>query len=166
MTVSPRTELPGASHAGLFVAASVILSIIAIGAILAIFIVRPEKDNTQLMTMVLGFLLPIITALLGAALQQVHLAVNSRLSQLVELTAAASKAEGQLQAADTNSASAQAAAKLAAQHILADAADKARVIIASAETLAAQRLSGPSATTPIQVEVVNTPLATTLEPGR
>jgi len=41
---------------------------------------------------------PVITALLAATIQQVHLAVNSRLSQLLELTATASRAEGKIAA--------------------------------------------------------------------
>jgi hypothetical protein len=48
--------------------------------------------------LILGFTVPISTALVAAAVQQVHLAVNSRLSQLVLLTRQAAHAEGQLDA--------------------------------------------------------------------
>lgn len=37
-------------------------------------------------TMVLGFLTPAIAALIAASVQQVHLAVNSRLTDLLEVT--------------------------------------------------------------------------------
>lgn len=85
-------------HTNLLVASTIILAVVAVGAITTIFIVRPEKDNTALIGSLLSFLVPLMTALLAAAVQQVHVAVNSRLSQLLRVTAAKSKAEGMLMA--------------------------------------------------------------------
>lgn len=78
-----------------YVWAVVILSVVATTAMVALAVLRP--DNTSTGTLILGMMLPIITALLGAALQQIHVAVNSRLSELLVVTAKASHAEGQLQ---------------------------------------------------------------------
>lgn len=86
---------PG-NHATVFVRAVVGLSLLVVVSILTIFIVRPDRDNTPLIAVILGFVGPIIAAFLAASIQQVHLAVNSRLSQLLALTAKASRAEGQL----------------------------------------------------------------------
>jgi hypothetical protein len=87
-------ETSAGSHTALFVYAVVGIAILAIVSIVVIFIVRPDKDNTGLIAIILGFLVPPSTALLAAAVQQVHLAVNSRLSQLVLLTRSSSFAEG------------------------------------------------------------------------
>jgi hypothetical protein len=83
-------------HTSLYVFAVLTLSLVAIGAIVGIFITRPDKDNMGLILTVLGFLVPLVTGFLGAALREVHLAVNGRLTQLLALTEKASRAEGQL----------------------------------------------------------------------
>ncbi len=101
-----------ASNAGLYVGAVVALSIIAVIAVVTIFALRPDKDNASLILLVLGLLTPVIMGFLGAAIQQVHLAVNSRLSQLVALTAKASQAEGQLIGSDQSVVVAAAAKKV------------------------------------------------------
>lgn len=64
--------------------------------IFGISMLRMNSDNTSLIASVLGVTLPVITALLAGTVQQVHVAVNSRLTELVELTAKASHAEGRL----------------------------------------------------------------------
>jgi hypothetical protein len=85
------------SHTSLFVGAVVGLAALAVVSIIVIFLTRPDKDNTGLIAIVLGFMVPLVSAFLAAAVQQVHLAVNSRLSQLVLLTAKAARAQGQLE---------------------------------------------------------------------
>src|SRR5256885_3122008 len=90
LAVNPR------SHATLYVAAVISLSVLAIAAILTIFIVRPDKDNTPLVAVILGFLVPLVSTFLAASVRQVHLAVNGRLTQLLAQTAKSSHAEGQL----------------------------------------------------------------------
>lgn len=73
------------------------LSFVGIGGIVTTLIIRPPPiDNTTIIVTMLGFLIPTITALLAAAVQQVHLAVNSRLTQLLELTADSARAQGHL----------------------------------------------------------------------
>jgi hypothetical protein len=86
---------PG-SHTTTLVWACISLCVVAATFVVAMTLVRPAADNTPLILMVLGVVVPVITALLAAAVQQVHLAVNSRLSQLLMLTATSSRAEGEL----------------------------------------------------------------------
>jgi len=85
------------SRTTIYVWGVVAICVLAVGFVLGVVFLRPEKDNTALIATVFGVLVPVIAALLAAAVQQVHLAVNSRLSQLLELTAKASKAEGKLE---------------------------------------------------------------------
>lgn len=59
--------------------------------------IRPVEDNTALIAVMVGLYTPIVVALMGAALKENHDAMNSRLSQLIELQAKASKAEGKLE---------------------------------------------------------------------
>jgi len=82
----------------IFVVSTIILCILVAAFVVVITVVRPDKDNTSLILSIVGVIVPVITALLAATIQQVHLAVNSRLSQLLELTATASRAEGKIDA--------------------------------------------------------------------
>ena len=82
----------------IFVVSTIILCILVAAFVVVITVVRPDKDNTSLILSIVGVIVPVITALLAATIQQVHLAVNSRLSQLLELTATASRAEGKIAA--------------------------------------------------------------------
>lgn len=83
-------------HTNLLVAATVVLAVITITAIVGIFALRPDASNGPLIATILGFMVPIMTALIGGAVQQLHAAVNSRLTQLLATTAARSRAEGML----------------------------------------------------------------------
>lgn len=94
-------------HTNVLVAATILLAIVAVSAIVTIFLVRPDKDNTALVATIMGFLVPLMTALLAAALQQVHTMVNSRVTQLLRITAAKSRADG-IQAGKDEAAAAAA----------------------------------------------------------
>lgn len=86
------------SHTALFVYAVICLAFLTVVSIVVILIGRPDQDNTGTIAVIVAFVVPLSTALIAAAVQQVHLAVNSRLSQLVLLTRQAAKAEGRLAA--------------------------------------------------------------------
>lgn len=88
---------PVGQRATLYVVAIVVLCVLTVAAVVAITIVRPGVDNAAIVTTIIGITAPITLALLAAALQQVHLAANARLSQLLELTAVSSKAKGVLE---------------------------------------------------------------------
>jgi hypothetical protein len=87
---------PVGSKTTLYVMSIVVLCILAAAFVVVITIVRPGADNATLIASVVGLVVPVNVALLAATVQQVHVAVNSRLSQLLELTAAASLAEGKI----------------------------------------------------------------------
>jgi len=91
-----RATVPTGTKANVYIVSTVALCVLAASFVLAITLVRPDKDNAGLILTVTGIVVPVVTALLAAAVQQVHVAVNSRLSQLLEQTAKASKAEGKL----------------------------------------------------------------------
>jgi hypothetical protein len=79
-----------------------VFGIIALCFLTAAFVVsitmlRPHDDNTALIATVAGLNSTVVLGLLAATVQQVHLAVNSRLTQLLELTAKSSRAEGKLE---------------------------------------------------------------------
>lgn len=90
-------QVPGLPRATAYVWATVVLCALGVAAMTTIFVLRPDRDNTQLVGTVLGFLVPTVLAFGAMATHQVHAAVNSRLSQLVRMTAKASRAEGQLE---------------------------------------------------------------------
>lgn len=86
----------GASRVTLYVTSTLGLCVLAVIFVIVITIVRPEADNSALITVVLGLLTPIVGALLAGALKEVHTDVNSRLTEFLALTEKAAKAEGQL----------------------------------------------------------------------
>lgn len=142
----PLTIQPPAvsSNTTAFIFGSILL-IAAIGsaAIVAIVVLRPGEDNTALITSVVGFLAPTMAALLafiksvqtGAAVQELHLAVNSRLTELLEQTAKASKSEGRKDAVAAAAKVAAAATTAAAS--VDDGASKAATGVAAEATKAA-----------------------------
>ena len=84
------------SKATLYIIAILILCILAASFVSIITFIRPDQDNTALITMVLGIITPVILALLAGSQHENHLAMNSRLTELLNLTAKSSKAEGKL----------------------------------------------------------------------
>ena len=90
-------RIPSTSKSTVLVIAIIALCALATGSVVAITIIRPEADNTVLITTLLGIQVPVVMALLAAVLQQVHADVNSRLTQFLELTAKAGLAEGKLE---------------------------------------------------------------------
>ena len=83
------------------------LSLAGVAAVLIISYLRPNIDNTLLITTVIGFLTPTLASLIAvikgftnaSAIQDLHLIVNSRLTQLLQQTALASEAFGRADAA-------------------------------------------------------------------
>lgn len=79
----------------MYVIAVLVLAIVCVAAVAILAILRPGEIAPG--TLIIGVLLPVITAFLGAALREVHTAVNGRLSQLLDTTARAAKSEGMLE---------------------------------------------------------------------
>lgn len=81
-------------------------------------------------------------------IKQLHVLINSRLTQLLEITAKASHSAGQLEGRTEGRLVAEAHADVIieeatemAKHLLAEAADKARAIIAEAAATAHQTVA-------------------------
>lgn len=94
---------PNGASTKLYVVSTVVLCVLVALFVLAITLVRPVADNMPLILAVLGVVTPIVIALLAKIQQQadmrvreVGLAVDGRLSQLLELTAEAERAKGEL----------------------------------------------------------------------
>lgn len=88
-----------------YVIAIVVMALIAIVAVLAITITRPEVDNTQLIATILGFVGTMTAAVLSLIKsQETHVLVNSQLSQWKADYAARNRAEGAKEAVDTEQA--------------------------------------------------------------
>ena len=85
-----------ASKTRIYVIATVVTAALAVCAITTLAVMRP--DNTSAGTLILGILLPIITAFLGAAVGHLGQQVDGRMTQLLQLVAVAGKAEGKLEA--------------------------------------------------------------------
>jgi hypothetical protein len=85
----------GSNRAGLYIFAVVFLSVVAVASITTVSLVRPERDNSSLISTIIGFTLPTITALLGMALQQIGTAMDGRMSQLMLLNQRWARLEGQ-----------------------------------------------------------------------
>lgn len=88
----------------LFMVVGVML--VSVLAIIAITLARPKQDNTALITSVIGMATPTVAALLALiksgetarAVQEVHVSLNSRLTQLLAQTALAERTAGRNEA--------------------------------------------------------------------
>lgn len=79
-----------------YVIAVIVLSIVGVSSIVALTVLNPERDHSATIMIILGFLVPTVTALLAGAVAQVQKSVNGRLTQLLAMTARTHAAEGEL----------------------------------------------------------------------
>lgn len=87
---------PTNSSTLVYVAAVIVLSLLGVGSIVALTVLNPEKDHSATIVVILGFLVPTVTALLAGAVSQVQKSVNGRLTQLLAMTARTHAAEGEI----------------------------------------------------------------------
>jgi hypothetical protein len=80
----------------IYIIAIVAMCTLAVIFVLGITAIKPDADNTPTIGVVLGIFTPMVAGLMAAALKENHDAMNSRLTQLLELTEKAAKAEGKL----------------------------------------------------------------------
>lgn len=83
------------SRSAVFTGAVIVLAIVTVTAITVLAIFKPGDTSTG--TIILGTLGPIIAAFLAAALKDLHGAVNSRLTELIDSERIRSHAEGKLE---------------------------------------------------------------------
>lgn len=72
------------SIVNILVMAIIVLSVCGVLAVTLIIVLLPERDNTKGIMVILGFLVPVITALLGKAIGELHHTVNGRLDKMME----------------------------------------------------------------------------------
>lgn len=85
----------GSRNVAIYVAAVVVLAICTVAGVVGITLLRPAMDNTTLISTVVGVTAPVILGLLALILKENHLAVNSRLDQLLTTVRASGIKEGQ-----------------------------------------------------------------------
>lgn len=93
-------RVPRESWTGVFVGAVVGLSALGVLSIVGVLLVQPEKDNTSLIATILGFLLPTILSLLGAAVREVNRTVDGRMSEMMVLVGRTASAEAAVREKD------------------------------------------------------------------
>lgn len=82
--------------------AIVIVAIVAVSAVVSVFALRPDQDNTGLVVLILGFVSTILVGLLSALnasdaksiAKETHDSVNGRMEELLETVKRLSEAEG------------------------------------------------------------------------
>ncbi len=78
-----------------YIVAVVLMMFLGVSAVSAIAILRPDKDNTTLITTIVGFIAPTTLSLLAfMKAQETHLSVNSRLDAFIGNAKLASRAQG------------------------------------------------------------------------
>jgi energy-converting hydrogenase Eha subunit A len=70
------------------------LTILALMTVVLVLFLRPGEDNTVVVVAILGFLAPILAAIVGMMVKDVHTMVNSRMDALLSATERAATAEG------------------------------------------------------------------------
>jgi len=91
-----QAMIDSSARVKLYIHAIIALCALAVTFVMGITAIRPDTDNTAIIATGLGLFTPIVAALIAQALKENHDAMNSRLTQLLELTAKASTAEGKL----------------------------------------------------------------------
>lgn len=77
------------------------LCTLCVGFVLGISFLRPTQDNQSMITTVLGVIVPAITAMLAALGFRIYHMMNSRLTELVDVTATSKLAEGKILGEET-----------------------------------------------------------------
>lgn len=83
----------------IYVGAILILSLAAMVTIVGTIVLRPESDNTPIIAAVIGLVTPTILSLMSLIQRSNHLALNSKLDQVVTLHSKVASAEGVLRGA-------------------------------------------------------------------
>lgn len=71
------------------------MAVVGVVAVVLVSVLRPEQDNSALITTIVGLLLPTTASILAfLKAQETHLSVNSRLDSFIVAAKAQAKAEG------------------------------------------------------------------------
>ena len=97
MSIDHDTESNWASRlVQVYVVAVMLLSVVGVVSIVALTMVRPDQNHSDTIVVILGFLVPTVSALTAGAVAHMQRSVNGRLTQLLALTARVHAAEGEL----------------------------------------------------------------------
>lgn len=138
ITIPGMATIPAHNSNTALIVITAAMLVLAIATVMTIIVIRPAADNTILITAILGFFTTTTAAVLGLVksnenstnISDLHVVVNSRLTELLAQTAAAAKLAGQIDA--------EGVARLAA-----DAASReASAATAAAAALAMQTVAG------------------------
>lgn len=78
-----------------YVVAVLVMSLLGVGAIIGITLMRPDKDNTTVIASLVGFLAPTTMALLAfMKSQETHKAVNGRMDKFIKAAVAFAYTQG------------------------------------------------------------------------
>lgn len=94
--------MSNATNASAVLAAIVSLVALGLGTVMGILYLRPEAENTPLIMTIMGLLAPTVVSTLALLkvqetndkLQETHVMINSRMTELLEKTGLAAHAEG------------------------------------------------------------------------
>jgi len=80
-----------------YLIAVIVMVLIGVVSVMAVVIIRPNSDNTLLITTIVGFIAPTLMALLAfLKAQETRIAVDGRMDELLELTRESGNAQGRL----------------------------------------------------------------------
>lgn len=96
MTPLAPSMAAGSHRVTIYIVAILVLCVLTVACVMGLTFLRPADDNVPLIGIVIGVFSPIVAGLLAAALKENHDAMNSRLTQLLELTKTSAHAEGKL----------------------------------------------------------------------
>lgn len=87
-----------------YVWAVIALAFMTIAGIVAVLLLRPNEDNGTIISVLVGVTAPIILGILALITRENHLAMNSRLDQLVAVTSELAKEKGKAEGKATEQA--------------------------------------------------------------
>jgi uncharacterized membrane protein YgaE (UPF0421/DUF939 family) len=88
-------EAPAKTNSLQYVVAVLVMSMLGVIAVVAVTIIRPDKDNTTLIAAMIGFLTPTTMALLAfMKSQETHKAVNGRLDAFIKAATDLARSQG------------------------------------------------------------------------
>ncbi len=89
------TTVPPPVSTSTYVWAAVSVVLIGTLAIFGIFVVRPDRDNSAIITIIIAGIAPTAAAILGLMkAQETHLVVNSRFDKVIGAATAVAREEG------------------------------------------------------------------------
>lgn len=84
----------GTRNVVIYVSAVIVLAVLTLVGVLSVLILRPMEDNAALIATIVSISAPTMIALIALITRENHLAVNSRLDEMIVAAKQVSRAEG------------------------------------------------------------------------